>query len=173
MFWSDHGYQLGEHGHWMKQTLFERSARAPLIVAGPGVSAKGRSSQRMVEFLDLYPTLAELAGLTPPAGPAGPIAGSAPQDAVGHLGSSGPHAGAAESTEETPFLGYSVRTERWRYIEWEDGQRGLELYDERRDPHELRNLAADPAHAKDVASMRQLLQRVRDSARPAAGSAPR
>ena len=68
VFISDHGYLLGERGQWMKQMLFERSARAPLIVSAPGVSAKGRSSQRIVEFLDLYPTLAELAHLTPPPG---------------------------------------------------------------------------------------------------------
>src|SRR6185503_3359728 len=66
VFMSDHGYSLGEHGQWMKQMLFDESARSPLIVAGPGVRAKGKGSPRVVEYLDLYPTLAELAGLTPP-----------------------------------------------------------------------------------------------------------
>ena len=65
---SDHGYLLGERGQWMKQMLFERSARAPLMMAGPGVSARGALVQRIVEFLDLYPTLADLAGVAPPAG---------------------------------------------------------------------------------------------------------
>jgi iduronate 2-sulfatase len=64
VFWSDHGYQLGEHGQWMKQTVFEWSARAPLIVAGAGVPARGRNSIRTVELLDIYPSLAELCGLS-------------------------------------------------------------------------------------------------------------
>ena len=68
VFVSDHGYHLGDRGQWMKQTLFERSTRAPLMIAGPGVAARGAASPRVVEFLDIYPTLAALAGLTPPAG---------------------------------------------------------------------------------------------------------
>ena len=68
IFISDHGYHLGDRGQWMKQTLFERSARAPLIVAGPGVTARNRSTSRVVEFLDIYPTLADLARLSAPAG---------------------------------------------------------------------------------------------------------
>jgi uncharacterized sulfatase len=67
IFISDHGYHLGEKGQWMKQTLFERCARAPLILAGPGVSAKRRSTSRVVEFLDVYPTVADLVRLPAPA----------------------------------------------------------------------------------------------------------
>ena len=63
VFMSDHGYSLGEHGQWMKQMLFEESARSPLILAGPGIGSQGKGSPRMVEYLDLYPTLAGLAGL--------------------------------------------------------------------------------------------------------------
>jgi len=171
IFMSDHGYLLGERGQWMKQMLFERSARAPLIVSAPGVSAKGRASQRIVEFVDLYPTVAALANLTPPAGLHGrslvPLLRnpSAQWDfpALTQV-QRGPAAGPT-------FQGYSIRTERWRYMEWEDGKRGRELYDERADPDELRNLAEDPAHAKDVAEMQKLLQRVRESGLPAAKSA--
>ncbi len=68
IFISDHGYHLGDRGQWMKQTLFERSARAPLIMSGPGVTARNRSTSRVVEFLDIYPTLADLARLSAPAG---------------------------------------------------------------------------------------------------------
>jgi len=173
VFISDHGYLLGERGQWMKQMLFERSARAPLIVSAPGVSAKGRSSQRIVELLDLYPTLADLARLTPPPG----LQGRSLVPLLRTPSATWDHPALTQVRrnlpKETPFSGYSVRTERWRYVEWEDGKRGRELYDERRDPRELRNLADDPARAKDIAVMRQLLQRVRDSARPVAGSEAR
>ena len=159
VFISDHGYHLGEQGQWMKQTLFERSARAPLIVAGPGVSAKGRSSPRIVEFLDLYPTLAALAAVPPPAGLQGrslaPLLKN-PDAKWDHPAFTQVRRGPAAS----PYMGYSVRTEKWRYTEWEKGKRGAELYDHSKDPRELRNLAADPKHQKVVAEMQGLLRRV-------------
>ena len=95
VFISDHGYHLGEQGQWMKQTLFERSARAPLIVAGPGVSAKGRVDLEMVEFLDLYPTLADTGAAAAAGGPARPIADAAAEEPAGAVGSSRDHAGSA------------------------------------------------------------------------------
>jgi iduronate 2-sulfatase len=161
VFWSDHGYLLGEHGQWMKQVLFEGAARAPLIVAGPGVKG-GQVSPRTVEFVDLYPTLADLCGLQ-----------GAPADLAGR--SLRPLLKDARARWDRPaltqvqrggagqtFMGYSVRDERWRYTEWDEGRQGVELYDEERDPRELRNLAADPAHARAVARMRRLLQEAKN-----------
>ncbi len=162
IFLSDHGYHLGERGQWMKQTLFERSARAPLIIAGAGVPAKGRASSRVIEFLDIYPTLAELAKVSPPPGLHGrsvmPLLRN-PQAAWDHPALTQVRRGAAENM----FMGYSVRTEKWRYTEWDEGKRGVELYDEHDDPDEMRNLAADPRHRKTVAEMQALLRRVRGS----------
>ena len=173
VFMSDHGYLLGERGQWMKQMLFERSARAPLIVSAPGVSAKGRPSPRVVEFLDLYPTLAELARLTPPSG----LHGRSLVPLLKKPSADWDHPALTQvqraPANMPPFQGYSIRTERWRYMEWEDGKRGRELYDEQRDPGELRNLAADPSRRKDVEKMQRLLQRTRDSGRPAAATAAR
>ena len=161
VFISDHGYLLGERGQWMKQMLFERSARAPLIVSAPGVSVKGQSSQRVVEFVDLYPTLADLTGLTPPAGLHGrslkPLLKD-PRAAWDHPAVTQVRRGSAANGF---FMGYSVRTEQWRYTEWDDGKRGTELYDEKADPAELRNLAADPDKEKIVADMQALLRSVR------------
>jgi uncharacterized sulfatase len=160
IFISDHGYHLGERGQWMKQTLFERSARAPLIIAGPGVSAKGRSTTRVVEFLDLYPTLADLAGVSPPS----ELHGRSLRPLLTNPQAAWPHAALTQvrrGPAATAFMGYSVRTETWRYTEWDEGKRGVELYSEIDDPDELRNLADDPAHRNQLAEMRELLRRVR------------
>lgn len=158
VFVSDHGYHLGERGQWMKQSLFERSARNPLIVAGPGI-ARG-VSPRTVELLDVYPTLGELAGLSLPAGLQGrslkPLLKepNAPWERPAFTQ-------VMRSDGNRSFMGYSVRTEQWRYVEWDDGNRGVQLYNEQDDPDELRNLAADPTRKTVVAVMRELLRTVR------------
>ncbi|HEU4390935.1 MAG TPA: sulfatase [Blastocatellia bacterium] len=180
VFWSDHGYMLTEHGQWMKQNLWEESARTPLIIAAPGAKAKGRATTRTVELLDIYPTLAELCGLKPPAGLEGrslrPLLDN-PQarwnkaaytqvDRIGpQLGGPLPPNQAAANPQAPPasraphFMGRSVRTERWRYTEWDEGRKGVELYDHDKDPHEYRNLANDPAYAKTVEQLKRLLRR--------------
>jgi len=156
VFWSDHGYLLGQHGQWMKQSLFEGSARAPLIFAGPGV-ARG-TSPRTVEFVDIYPTLADLCGLA-----------GTPQDLPGRSMRSllkNPTARwdrpaltqVQRGGEGQRFMGYSIRDERWRYTEWDEGRRGVELYDEKGDPQEMRNLANDPKYKKELERMKLLLQ---------------
>jgi iduronate 2-sulfatase len=167
--WSDHGYHLGEHGGvWQKRCLFEESARAPLLIRDPAARGNGRASTRVVEFVDLYPTLAERAGLTPPAGLGGrslrPLLDdpTAPWDGHALTQILRP----ADSRFAHPVMGRSVRTERWRYTEWNEGRDGLELYDHANDPREFRNLAADPAHASVI---RELQARFGTHAR---GTAP-
>jgi uncharacterized sulfatase len=159
VFISDHGYHLGEQGQWMKQTLFERSARAPLIIAGPGVSATGRASSRIVEFVDLYPTLAALAGLRAPSG----LPGRALTRLLENPSAKWDHPAITQvrrGPAATAFFGYSIRTEKWRYTEWDGGKRGVELYDEKADPDERTNLAEDPKHQKTVRELQQRLRRV-------------
>ena len=160
VFISDHGYHLGEQGQWMKQTLFERSARAPLLIAAPGTPSKGRSTSRIVEFLDVYPTLADLASLRPPDGLHGrsllPLLEN-PGATWDHPALTQVRRGAAESA----YMGYSIRNDKWRYTEWDNGKQGVELYDEVADPQELKNVAADPKHRKVVGEMQALLRRVR------------
>ena len=153
VFWSDHGYHTGEHGLWKKQSVFENSARVPLIIAAPGAKAKGLACGRTVELLDLYPTLADLCGLPAPDGLEGrslrPLLNdpTAPWDKP-----------AFTQVWRGTYPGHSVRTERYRYIEWDNGRRGAQLYDYTTDPEEQRNLIADAAHADTVSELRGLVR---------------
>jgi uncharacterized sulfatase len=155
VFWSDHGYHLGEHGLWFKQSCFEESAKVPLIISVPLSKKAGERCHRTVELVDVYPTLAELTGLTPPADLDG-------NSLVRLL--KNPEAGwkhpAYTQVQRGTVPGHSVRTEKWRYTEWGSGKEGSELYDEISDPHELKNLAADPAYAGTVKEMKALLNKV-------------
>jgi arylsulfatase A-like enzyme len=143
VFWGDHGYQLGERGKWSKAgSLFEQGTRTPFIVAVPQGDANGRSTSRVVQNLDIYPTLAELCGL------------AAPKDLEGHSlvpllkdrDAPWDHpAYSVWSEDGRTFHGVAVRTERWRYAEFgPDGVNGAMLFDAQADPHELKNLADDP-----------------------------
>lgn len=145
VFTSDHGYHLAEHGLWQKMSLFERSTRVPLIIAAPGAKANGRVARGLVELVDLYPTLAALAGLTPPGTLDGVSAVPLLNDA---------NATVKDAAFTQARNGYAIRTDRWRFIEWAAGERGTQLYDMERDPAEATNLAADPAHAQTVAELR-------------------
>lgn len=150
VFFGDHGYHLGEKGKWSKHgSLFEVGARVPLVVRLPGAAGNGRACGRTVQLLDLYPTLAELCGLPVPAGLEGHSFAALLRD---------PEAAWPNAAFTiTAGGGRSVRTERWRYAEWNGGQAGAMLFDHQRDPHEMTNLAADPAHGPVVAEMKALL----------------
>lgn len=132
----DHGYHLGEHGWWNKVTIFELCARAPLIVWAPGRKGMGRATQGLVEFVDLYPTLAELAGLTP----SNRVEGASFRALLDDPTRAG-KAAAYTQVNRGKFVGRSVRTDRWRYTEWDEGRQGVELYDHTTDALEYHNLA--------------------------------
>jgi uncharacterized sulfatase len=167
VFHSDHGYHLGEHGLWQKQSVFEESARVPLIVAAPGQKAKGKASSRLVELIDVYPTVADLCGLPIPAWLPGksmkPLLDDPQQSwkpaAISQVrrGGGGGKKKQADSAGG-PFPGYSLRTDRYRLTLWDNGEKGIELYDHETDPQEYTNLAKSPVHAATVAELRQLLQ---------------
>ncbi|HZE96983.1 MAG TPA: sulfatase [Planctomycetota bacterium] len=167
VFWSDHGYHLGEHGLWMKQSLFEESARVPMIIAVPGVKGAGKASPRTVELLDLYPTLADLAGLAAPKN----LEGSSLKPLLEDPAAAWERA-AHSQVERNGFPGYAVRTERWRYVEWDDAKKGAQLYDEDADPHEYVNLAADPRRADVVADLKARMKKAWP-ARVPGGEAPK
>jgi len=156
VLWGDHGYLLGEHGQWQKQSLFEPSARVPLLIAAPSVRG-GAASSRIVESLDVYPTLAELAGLPAPK----QLQGRSLRPLLADVEARWPYPAYTQVRRGTGpgmFMGRSVRTDRWRYTEWDEGRRGSELYDHVVDPQERTNLAADPRHAATVAELRRVLR---------------
>ncbi|MEA2735517.1 MAG: iduronate 2-sulfatase, partial [Humisphaera sp.] len=134
IFLGDHGYHLGERGWWNKSTLFELSARAPLIIAAPGVEAGVFS--RPIEFVDLYPTLVELCRLPARSDLHG-------QSLAPLMREKRPFwdKPALTQVRRGKFGGRSVRTERFRYTEWDEGRQGVELYDHENDPGEHKNLA--------------------------------
>jgi len=173
VFTSDHGYHLGEHGLWQKMSLFEESARVPLIIAAPGTSARGAVAKAPVGLIDLYPTLAELCGVKTPENLQGqslvPMLNDPNAPGRGWTLSQVTRGGRKP---ETRFFGYTLRTPRWRYTEWAQGEQGRELYDHEADPRELTNLADDPVHAGTVAQLsRQLREAVRQTF-PASGETP-
>lgn len=160
IFWSDHGWHLGEKGVTGKNTLWERSTRVPLMFAGPDVKA-GTRCERPVELLDLYPTLVELSGLP------------AKRELEGHSltallrNPQAPRAWPAITTHNQN--NHSVRSERWRYIRYADGSE--ELYDHRRDPNEWTNLARDQRYARMIREHARWLPKV--NLPPVASSAAR
>ena len=163
VFVSDHGYHMGEHKLWQKTTLFENSARVPLLIAAPGFEAsRGRRSGAVVEMIDIYPTLADLCGLPAPAHVQGRSLRPQLDDPAA------PGRDAALTTlnssdrvhrppRRPPVVGFSIRTERYRYTEWGDAGHGVELYDHHEDPGEYVNLAVAPHMQQTAAELKALL----------------
>ena len=147
VLWSDHGYHLGEHnGIWQKRTLFEQASRTPLIIRAPGARGNGTACTRIVEFVDIYPTLTDLAGLKPPKGLEGrslrPLLDNPLAKWDGHAITQVLR--PADQRLAKPVMGRSIRTGRWRYTDWAEGNSGVELYDHASDPMEFNNLALEP-----------------------------
>ena len=158
VFWADHGYNLGEHGQWMKNSLFEPAARVPLLIGGAGVEARGRGCLRTTEHLDVYPTVAELCGLQPPAHLQGrslmPLLKN-PNAQWDYPAITQLHPQAAKEVR-----GYSIRTERYRYTFWNEGADGEEMYDYQKDPRELHNLAGNATMAPLKGKLRARLESI-------------
>ncbi len=155
ILFGDHGYHLGEKGKWSKHnSVFEIACRVPMFVCLPG-GASGKSSERTVQLLDIFPTFCEAAGIAPPPGLEGHSLVSLakdPQAAWSHP--------AYTVCKNGPATGQSVRNERYRYSEFIGGSGGALLFDHTTDPHEMTNLAADPKHQDTVAEMKKLLAKL-------------
>lgn len=169
VFWSDHGYHLGEHnGIWQKRTLFEQGARSPLIIKTPNGNFTPYHSghcDRIVEFIDIYPTVTELAGIETPNGLQGRSLVPLLKDSVTEWNGLAVTQvlRPADDRLEKPVMGCSIRTHRYRYTEWADGNHGVELYDHHSDPGEFQNLAIDP-DATSVAVIKKLRPLLRERA---------
>jgi uncharacterized sulfatase len=121
------------------------------------MQAAGRPCSRLVEFVDLYPTLADLCDLKPP----GNLAGRSFAPLLADPAQPWKQAAYTQVGRGRGVQGRSVRTERWRYTEWDGGREGIELYDEQQDPGEWRNLAHDPARAGTVKELSAMLKAIR------------
>lgn len=162
VFWSDHGYHLGEQTLWAKTSNFELDARAPLIIATPRMKQPGVKTDALVELIDMYLTLSELCGLPRPEGVEStslvPVLND-PNVQVKEAAYT-QHPRPAYFQDEPRVMGRSVRTARYRYTEWRDFKTGdlvaSELYDHDQDPQETVNVAADPARADAIAECQRL-----------------
>ena len=139
VFLGDHGYQMGEHGSWgHKHSNYEISTRAPLLVAAPGQPAQGVGTSSLVEFLDLYPTLCDLAGLSIPVHVEGQSFAPLLDDPSAKI-----HQAVFSEMRRGQRLGRTIRTETHRYVEWTTSNGRVvatELYDETADPQENVNI---------------------------------
>jgi iduronate 2-sulfatase len=157
VFWGDHGWHLGDHGQWCKHTNYEQAARIPLIVVDPRNETRDKATSALVESVDVYPTLCELAGLPAPENVDG--------KSFAHL-LKDPAAATKESIIHVyprgPRIGRAIRTARHRLVEWkqpgEPAEKAeLELYDYQTDPAETKNLAAEQPEV--VAKLQSLLEK--------------
>ena len=173
VLWGDHGWKLGEHNGWCKQTNYEIDTRVPLIISGSGVKAKGKQSNALTEFVDIYPTLCEMANLTIPDHLQGssmvPLledpklewkTAAYSQFLLGRFGRT--------TTVEGEQMGYALRTDRYRYVEWyvwnnEENKAGLlllkELFDHQIDPQENINIAMHPENRELIEALSKQLKK--------------
>ncbi|MCJ7485979.1 MAG: sulfatase [Candidatus Aminicenantes bacterium] len=164
----DNGFKLGEHGSWGKLTNYEIDVRAPLIVSAPGQKSPGTASAALVEMVDIYPTLCELAGFDPPHDLEGTSLTPLLEDPSRPWKSAAFNQYARGFTNR--FMGRSLRTDRYRYTEWrdriDDRQIAVELYDHVTDSGEDVNVAGDPANKELVLELKARLAAGWKAARP-------
>lgn len=173
VLWGDHGWKLGEHGSWGKHTNTENDVNAPLIVSAPGMKNAGGHSPALVEFVDMYPTISELAGLPLPKG----LEGVSLQPLLDNPGRPWKTAVFSQYPRKPKgkgdLMGYTMRTDRYRFTVWvnrADHSKvdAIELYDHQTDPQENANVANEPANAKLVESLMKQWKSGWEGAKPEA-----
>lgn len=166
VLWGDHGYHLGEQDIWCKSTNFELDARVPLIISVPGMKARGRQCDAIVEVLDVYPTLADLVGQQPEGDLSGISLKSLLEDPGQEWGQLAFHQFirplSALRSREVTHMGYSVRTSEWRYTRWYDLADGQmvesELYNLGDHAIEQENLAGNPEYRETESEFAVLIE---------------
>jgi choline-sulfatase len=160
ILWGDHGWKLGEYGSWCKHTNMELDTRVPLIVSAPGMKAAGKHSQAFVEFVDIYPSLCDLAGV--------PIPDSLDGRSFAPLLDDPDQPWKTAAFSQYPrgkVMGYSMRTDRYHFVRWVNKGDALgkalavEVYDHQTDPTEMTNLAADGKHSALVQKLTEQYER--------------
>jgi len=150
VLWGDHGWHLGDHGLWNKHTNFETATRSPLIMSAPGMKTRGKKTSSLVEFLGIYPTLCKLADLPLPSHLEGTSFAKLLDDPQLELRK----AAFSQYPRGKGIMGYSMRTDRYRYTEWRDRKTGQlhvrELYDHQKDPKENVNVAKRPDYSQII-----------------------
>ena len=159
VFWGDHGWKLGEHDAWCKHTNFELDTRAPLIVCAPQQKAPGGKTKALVEFVDIYPTLCDLAGLSKPKELEG-LSAAPLLDNPNLNWKTAAFSQYPRSTGGKQLMGYSMRTSRYRFTSWQARNNSkdvvaVELYDHIKDPDENINLATHPINQDLVKRLTQ------------------
>jgi len=166
VLWGDHGWKLGEHSGWGKHTNVENDVNAPLIFSVPGLKAAGTHCDALVEFVDIYPTLSELAGLPLPP----QLEGSSFKPLLEDPGRKWKTAAFSQYPRDN-LMGYSMRTDRYRFTVWVDRKDhsmvdALELYDHQNDPQENTNIAQDPEQAAVVDGLMEQWKKGWQGAKP-------
>lgn len=150
IFTSDHGYHLGEHGHWQKNTLFENATRIPLIISAPNLENKGVISMSPVELIDLYPTLTGLTNIITPQH----VVGKSLEPIMKNV-----NASVRGSALTRWRKGYSIKTNRYRLTKWgSNGELGYELYDHKNDKNELVNLVKNDDYIDVIDSLKLVIE---------------
>lgn len=175
VLWGDHGFHLGEQGLWAKAYNYELTTRVPLILAVPGQKNVGQRTGALVEFVDVYPTLVDLCGLPMPGGLEGmsmkPLLDNPRRPWKKAAFSQFPRAKAGPRHRGRGHtMGYALRTDQYRYVEWRTCKTGdvvaRELYDHESEPREMRNLADRLEHAPLVRRLSEQLHAGWRAARP-------
>lgn len=157
IFTSDHGYHLGDHFLWGKVTLFDIGTRVPFIVRVPGMTKAGSRSEALVELVDIFPTLSELAELDAPKH----LQGLSLVPQLREPSTPSDRSFAYSVVTRRGGLGFAIRNRTWRYTKW---PRGEELYDLQTDPSERVNLASNPNYRERLLEMRDHLGEVQAAA---------